>query len=366
MKGLRTLVIGLSCLLTVWLLAMLLTFSGVRTASEKQSWRMLDKLEQYLTMQTGAAMTGISGVEQTFWLNDEDLIAPVPDPEGFGETEDPASLGWLLEKAAPLLEDQPALFSTETVIKEGSTVRYYLDKSIFALTWKEVIDDAVYTFSEIKVAHPSQIRRFFAGGQYGAGTQYTTTEMAKCVNAVVASSGDYYEYRYIGVVVNNGQVYRTKGELLDTCYIDDHGDLLVTKAGEVTGEKAVQEYVRENNVRFTLSFGPIMIWDGEVCVPGNYNSGEINDEYPRAALCQLGQLHYAVVAVNMEDSHISLPSVRKVAQRLWERGVTRAYALDGGQTATIVMDNTLINQVSYGSQREISDILYFATAVPNG
>ena len=33
-------------------------------------------------------------------------------------------------------------------------------------------------------------------------------------------------------------------------------------------------------------------------------------------------------------------------------------------TATIVMDNTLINSVDYGDQRDISDIIYFATALP--
>ena len=41
-----------------------------------------------------------------------------------------------------------------------------------------------------------------------------------------------------------------------------------------------------------------------------------------------------------------------------------AYALDGGQTAAIVMNDQLINKVSYGAQRKISDIIYFATAIP--
>ena len=50
---------------------------------------------------------------------------------------------------------------------------------------------------------------------------------------------------------------------------------------------------------------------------------------------------------------------------LLDLGVPTAYALDGGQTATIVMNDRLINKVSYGSQREISDILYFATAIPD-
>ena len=43
-----------------------------------------------------------------------------------------------------------------------------------------------------------------------------------------------------------------------------------------------------------------------------------------------------------------------------------AYTLDGGQTATIAMNHEHINPVQYGSQRRISDIFYFATAIPDG
>ena len=40
--------------------------------------------------------------------------------------------------------------------------------------------------------------------------------------------------------------------------------------------------------------------------------------------------------------------------------------LCGGQTAVIAMNGTLINKVHFGYQRQISDIFYFATAVPDG
>ena len=52
------------------------------------------------------------------------------------------------------------------------------------------------------------------------------------------------------------------------------------------------------------------------------------------------------------------------ATYLKELGVDKAYALDGGQTSTIVTGNKLINPVDYGGERETSDIIYFATAVP--
>lgn len=366
MKRLETPVIILSGAITILLLVGILAAPRRNLAHEKQSYPILEKLEQQLQSSTDGVLAELNGVEQVFWLKDEDLVAPAPNPECYGQAEDPTSLGWLLQEAEPLLNGQKTLFTTGTQVRKGSPVRYYLDSSIFAVTWKEVVDGTVYTFSEVKIAHPSQFRRFLAGGKYGAEALYTTTEMSECVNAVVASSGDYYAYRWLGIVINEGQVYRAKGELLDTCYIDGRGDLLVTKAGEITGKEALEQYVAENNVRFSLSFGPVMIWDEEVCVPWNYNSGEINDEYPRAALCQLGQLHYLLVTANTEGNDTKLLSVQEFAERLQEKGVPKAYALDGGQTAAIVMENTLINAVSYGSQREISDILYFATAVPNG
>jgi hypothetical protein len=38
--------------------------------------------------------------------------------------------------------------------------------------------------------------------------------------------------------------------------------------------------------------------------------------------------------------------------------------LDGGQTATLVFRGDPVNLVQYRSQRRISDIIYFATAIP--
>ena len=97
-------------------------------------------------------------------------------------------------------------------------------------------------------------------------------------------------------------------------------------------------------------------------VPFYYNSGEIGEHYPRAALCQLDTLHYVVVSANQEAPDYLLPTVQQFAENLAELGIPTAYALDGGQTASIVFNDQLINTISYGAQREISDIIYFATA----
>ena len=325
---------------------------------------MADKFDRFVTNEVSDALNGIVTIPKEYWLNDTDRIAPEPNQENFGESADPKSLQWLFDDASKLLDGQKTLFTTETVLKPETTAKYYLDETIFAVTWKQIVEGGVYTFSEVKIAHPSQFRRFLSEGVYGSGVQRTTTEMSQSVNAVVASSGDYYDYREFGIVVNEGMVYRAKGELLDTCYIDDRGDLVFSYAGQLTDQETVERFVEENSVRFSLSFGPVMIEEEQVVVPPFYNSGEINKDYARAALCQLGPLHYVLVTANMEDPCYNVPTVKQFAENLHAMGIPRAYALDGGQTAAIAMDSQLINTVSYGCQREISDIIYFATALP--
>jgi len=295
-------------------------------------------------------------------LRDSDLIAPRPDPNCFGTAASPVEMADILSDAAELHGITSPLFTADTPIKSGTDIQYYLDDTIFAVTWKQSVEGCTYTFSEVKIAHPSQLRRFYAEGKYNSGILHTTTEMAASVNAVTAASGDYYSYRSFGIVVNEGTVHRANGQLLDTCYIDDNGDLLFTFARDIDGKAEVQNYVDENNVRFSLCFGPVMLLEGFNTVPIYYNSGEINAEFPRAALCQMDSLHYVLVCANHEAPDYRLHTVSQFAENLKALGIPTAYALDGGQTASIVFGDKLINTVSYGAQREISDIIYFATA----
>lgn len=361
---LRMVVIILSCILTVPLLSVILTMEEPANTAVPAVGSIADTYEQNLMNQISHTLDGVIPIQRTYSLNDSDLVAPRPDQDCYGQTNDPGETVQILADAEAILEGQKTLFTPQTPIKPGSSVYYYLDETIFAITWKQVVDDSVYTFSEVKIAHPSQFRRFLSEGKYNSGILHTTTEMSEAVNAVVASSGDYYSYRTIGIVVNEGVVYQDRGHFLDTCYIDDRGDLLFSYAREITDRAAAEKFVKENNVRFSLCFGPLMVLNGEYCVPTTYNSGEINSAYARAALCQMDSLHYVVVTANTEDPHYGLPTVGQFGRRLQEMGIPTAYALDGGQTASIVMNNQLINTVSYGSQRDISDIIYFATALP--
>lgn len=293
-------------------------------------------------------------------------VAPEPNQDCFGQTDDPASLQWLLDEAEYMLDGQELYFRTDVELFEGSQVNYYLDDTIFAITWKEVHDGSVYTFSEIKINHPSQFRRHLAGGEFGSEMQYYTTEMAESVNAVVASAGDFYRFRNFGICVYDAEVRRVEGTYAETCYIDSKGDMLFTYGGDILTTVKAKEYVAENDIQFSLCFGPILVDNYELVEHTWYGVGEITEGYARSALCQMGELHYIVATANTEGPYQEIPTVKMFANNIAATGCRMAYCLDGGQTATIVMNDQLINRPVYGQQRKISDIIYFATAVPEG
>ncbi len=306
-------------------------------------------------------------VRKRYWIEDGVQVAPEPNQNYYGETDDPSSLQWLLDEAAWLLKDDPVYFSLDVQLFEGSKVIYYLDDSIFAITWKEVHEGSVYTFSEVKVSDPSQFRRHLAGGEFGSDMQYMTTEMAQNVNAVVASSGDFYRFRDFGICVYEGQVRRVEGTYAETCMIDKNGNMSFVYGGEILETGKAQKYVDENNIRFSLCFGPILVDNYEVVEHTWYGVGEIDEGYARAALCQMADLHYIVATANTEGpNNQEIPTVATFTKYISATGCRMAYCLDGGQTAAIVMNDQLINRPVYGTQRKISDIIYFATAVPDG
>ena len=300
-------------------------------------------------------------VQKEYWLSDEDLVAPEPNPDCYGRTGDPAKMEEVIGQAQTLLDGQSLVFDPQVTISPDSEIVYYLDETIFVITWKEMYGDREYTFSEVKIQHPSQFRRFLSGGEFGSGQLNLATQMAADVNAVTASNGDFYGYRGYGNLVYNGEVKMAENRYLDTCYIDQNGDLILKDYFTLYRREDVEAFVEENKIRFSLAFGPILVQDGAVVAKHYYPVGETDNFYSRAALCQIGPLHYMLVTVNRRGQDVT-----KFAIHLRDLGVDKAYALDGGQTSTIVTGDKLMNPVDYGGERQTSDIIYFATAIPDG
>lgn len=331
-----------------------------------QAYHIMDTFDSLVSDTMTDAKSGCLNVKKHFWIPSDAQTAPVPDAEKYGYTDDPSTLQWLVDEASELLDGQDTVFSTDVEIYPGSQVTYYYDETILAITWKQVVYNFVYTLCEVKVADASQLRRYIAEGTYGSDYLYRPTDMAASVNAVAAMSGDYYRGRRYGIVVYDGTVYQVlNGTYVDTCFVDRSSDFHFTRCGEILDKETAQAYVDEHDISFSLAFGPVLVDNGVQSEPQSYALGEVNDHYPRAAICQKDQLHYLLVTANWQGAYAESPTIHTFAKAVAGFGVEKAYALDGGQTGTIAMDGKLMNPTLRGEQRRISDIVYFGTALPD-
>lgn len=327
---------------------------------------IMDGFDFFIFDSVSEAKYAAESVRKRFWVSDEAKVGPVPNPDLYGTTDDPSSLQWLLDEAQTLLDGQKTLFNTQTPLIAGTEAMYYLDDTIFAVTWKQAFHRTVYTISEIKVSDPSQFRRHLEDSVFDGPKLSTPTKMTRSVNAVVGTSADHYRGRKAGIIVYDGEVKRVNNlRRIDVCYVDENGDLQFTYRDQIKDFDGAQKFVDENNIDFSMSFGPILIDNGVRCEPRSYTLGEVNDNFARAALCQMGPLHYLVVVANAEGRNSYHPDIHEFAATLSTFGCQKAYALDGGNSGTIVMNGKQINKTTFGYQREQGDIIYFCTAIPD-
>lgn len=333
--------------------------------TEVPCYTIIDSFEQAIRDDLTAVRDAVRNATRVFWISENAELAPKPNQNSYGVASDPAELQWLLDEAADLLDGQETVFSTEIEIFPGSTISYYLDDSIFVVSWQELINNYCYTFSEVKVSHPSQFRRHLSNNAYDSGAIHPVSRMAGHTNAVLASSADFYMARFFGIVVYQGEVkHYSDYDRADICFIDRNGDLILVPAGELATKEEAQAFVDSHNIDFSLAFGPILVSDGVRCEPDTYYLGEVIDKYPRVALCQKDKLHYVIVTANAKGAHRSSITIRTFADQIEKLNCQQAYTLDGGRTGTVTMNGKVLNPI-VSSERWISDIIYFATAIPS-
>ena len=310
-----------------------------------------------------SALEDITFIRRSYSIPESALVAPRPDPALFGETDDPNVVQAVVDSAAELLEGQSLAWNKDIAFMPGSTIRYYCDETILAIAWKEALGNSAVSFGEIKTADGSQIRRYIANNSYGSDVQLYASDMARDVNAVIALNGDFYAFRKIGVTVYARQLYRNEGKSLDTCFITADGDLVFAHRGELQSDEDTRRFMAEHNVVFSLSFGPILVENGELKSAESYGSypiGEINNIYSRSGIGQLGQRHYLIATLGEQGPYNTRAQLYTFAGYLAAKGCEKAYAL------VMIFDGKPFNRVDWDSERTMSDIVYFATAKDAG
>ena len=225
----------------------------------------------------------------------------------------------------------------------------------------DVVDDVTVYYVYVTIADASQLRTATAGNPRSKITT-PVYAMAAQNNAVLAFNGDYYNYRDTGVVFRSGQRIRynvRKG--MDMCIVDENADLAIIESPTQT---KVEKFQAEHTIIEAFSFGPALIKNGERL---QFKYAEKNScGYPtpdeRLIICQLadteeGRNQYLFIAC--DDPGLS---VRRMTDLAEEKGALQAYNLDGGHSTSVYLCGTRINKIP--KDREVGDIIYFATLVP--
>ncbi|MDO4982419.1 MAG: phosphodiester glycosidase family protein [Eubacteriales bacterium] len=337
---------------------------AVTASSVRKTANLVKTMDVFLNNVKSEALGELTYIRKLYTIPEEAVSAPRPNEAAFGVTTNMAEVQAVIDDAADLLKGQTMVWNPNLDFYPDNNVYYYRDATILAIVWREKINNRSATVAEIKVADGSQLRRKLSEDAYGSSVQNYASALADSANAVVAMNADFYGFRQIGVTVYNRQLFRFSPDKLDNCFINSAGDMLFMKAGSIADEYQMQQYIADNDILFSLSFGPILVDNGVLQHCDSYPIGEMNLEYSRAGLGMVDDLHYLYMTVNHCNGQNPRCNVNEFGELMYSKGCVKAYNLDGGQTSEIVFNGRPINYIDFNAERTVTDIIYFATALP--
>lgn len=250
----------------------------------------------------------------------------------------------------PGFEPNPALFT------EGG----YEDDSIRVQMETREENGVIWRIAWVEIAHPSQLRTAIAGKKLTSKTTARVGAMAEKNYAIVAINGDNFvdntaatsfEYRM-------GQKLRNKSnKLRDILIIDENGDFHTFIRSQGLDDFLASEHTIVN----AFTFGPALVQEGELLTTDKEYKYNPNGREPRSAIGQLAPLSYVMVVAEGRNESSGVTH-QELADFMHALGCWEAYNLDGGGSAAMVYNGEYFNELS-SSERSLSDIIYFATAV---
>lgn len=220
----------------------------------------------------------------------------------------------------------------------------------------------------VKLTDASQFRTALAAPSPSKQTAYPSTILARN-NGVMAINGDYFRYHSSGIIYRNGQQYRfNANNLRELLIVDTQGDFHYLRP---TSKVAWDKFIATGREPLhTFWFGPCLVNEDGTAVT-RFTNNENNGPWgpaQRMVIGQTGPLEYLILcsegpeSQDFSDQGFSLPQMAKLCVAF---GMDNAYNLDGGSSANVILNGEKINSLSNPKRREIGDIIYFATLMPN-
>lgn len=249
--------------------------------------------------------------------------------------------------------------AAETLQQEiADSVQHYISDDIFVTIRKYRYHEASYYLTHVIINSPSQIHAGLSYDDYG-GERETPTHAAARLDWVVGVNGSNFSYATGGAdtnmataIIKNGEKMADSGNTAngrEICLKAD-GTLCASRSG------ASVEALLAAGVTDTFSCG-----DTELIVAGNQVNLGIQSEqyrYPRTAIGMVepGEYYLITAGSGSYEGGMTYDEVREI---LWDHGCVFGKCMDGGGSSALVFDGTLVNPPATGTERPVSDFLYF-------
>lgn len=283
---------------------------------------------------------------------------PTPTPE---PTEPPTPEPTPVDLLGP---DYSHLFTDTPILTEDG----YSDDSLsFTITR---YDDnfevckylCVYYVADIYVKDVKRMKTAAAGGDFAVRGEDYVRNMAAENGALLAISGDYFNYENEGVVsrglvIRNGVLYRNEYDpKRDLCVLYRDGVMKTFEVGTYTTEEIIAQDPWQ-----TWQFGPSLLDENGQSRPYPYKfNSQLEAINPRCAIGYFSPGHYCFVVVDgRADNYSKGVDMWDFSEIMYRLGCKVAYNLDGGQSAQMYFNGA--NRNKNGGGRLISDIIFFRT-----
>lgn len=213
-------------------------------------------------------------------------------------------------------------------------------------------DIVTYYVADIYISNIECLQSGFAEDTYGVGYTESVLNMDESLTAILAMNGDYYGNGGDGVVIRNGEVYRSTTSSSDVCVLYYDGTMKTYSAQEFDVDQAIADGAWQ-----AWCFGPELLDDTGSSKTNFTTDGHVKSINPRSAIGYYEPGHYCFVVVDGRQSGYSQGMTLTQLSSLFEKlGCTAAYNMDGGKSSSMTYNDSIVNQPCDGG-REVSDCI---------
>ena len=290
----------------------------------------------------------------------------------YGDTSAQTESGIQIEAADSStadMENDEDEYENESGILPEITSDSYTDGHISVSMNEYNVDGTAVYLAEVTLDSPEYLRTALAQGVYGKNVTETTSDIADDAGAVLAVNGDFYGARESGYVIRNGTLYRNTA-------VSGQEDLVIYSDGSFgtidESEISAEQLIADGAVQ-TLSFGPVLVENGELSVDSGDEVRKAMSSNPRTAIGITADGTYLFAVSDGRTEESEGLSLEELAEFMQSMGAVTAYNLDGGGSSTMVFNGTVVNNPTggkaghgTGSERSVSDIVYIGYSAQSG